>query len=397
MKVLIISPGYLPITGNHGGAIENLINIYLEHNEKVGDDITVYTVKNSDTMYDKQIYKNTRFRTIDKTKLMFKVTQKIINLFNKFIPLSFTKNYIRLVVNDIIKRKEENYYDLIIFENGQNFIKYFRKKIVTTSKTVLHLHNDYLNSETKDANIIFSLFDEIWTVSKYIKNRVDEIEYIDEKVKVLYNTIDYSSFRKKITANEKKELNKLYNLDGSFVFLYVGRVMADKGTLELVKAFLNLNKRFSNIKLLIVGGNKSLLVKDSYVEKVHNISANNSNIVFTGQINNKELYKYYQLADVQIVPSIWNEAFGLIVLEGVCSNLPIIASNSGGIPEILDKNSIIDRNDIVNELERKMESMLIDKNDLDKYTNNYDEIMKKFSKEKYCETFNNLINGNSVK
>ena len=393
MKILIISPGYLPITGNHGGAIESLINTYLKHNEYEKDEITVYTVKNSTECFDRQIYKNTKFRTIDMTKKKFKLEQKLINVVNKFVHSDLTKNYIRLVVKDIVKKHEENYYDLIIFENGQGFIKYFRNKIDTKTRIALHIHNDYLNVDTKDAKKILSLFDEVWTVSKYIKGRVDAIEYRENKVKVLYNTIDYSLFQKELSTEEKEDLIKKYNLDNDFVFICVGRVMAEKGTLELVKAFTNLNKKYKNIKLFIVGGNKSLKENDSYVEEVHNIAGNNQNIIFTGQVNNAEAYKYYQLADVQIIPSKWNEAFGLIALEGVASNLPIIATNSGGLPEILGDSGIyVDREILVNDLESKMKKILDERDVLKSMVEDYPKIIDKFSKEKYCETFYNLMN-----
>ena len=95
---------------------------------------------------------------------------------------------------------------------------------------------------------ILNLFDEVWAVSEFIKDRVDELDNTNDKVKVLYNTIDYSLFSKKITLKEKEELKKEYNASGDFIFLYVGRVMREKGTLELVQAFSNVNREFDNIK-----------------------------------------------------------------------------------------------------------------------------------------------------
>ena len=68
MKILIISPGYFPITKQQGGAIEKLIDNFLEFNEKVGHSIDVYSVKNSKSSFDDDIYKNTKFKIIDKTK-----------------------------------------------------------------------------------------------------------------------------------------------------------------------------------------------------------------------------------------------------------------------------------------------------------------------------------------
>ena len=56
MKILIISPGFHPVTGGHGGAVENLINIYLQENEtKYNNEITVYSAKRK-KLYDKGLY-----------------------------------------------------------------------------------------------------------------------------------------------------------------------------------------------------------------------------------------------------------------------------------------------------------------------------------------------------
>ena len=255
------------------------------------------------------------------------------------------------------------------------------------------MHNDYLNKDTKYASDIFDSFDEIWTVSEYIKKRVDEIKLLNDKVKVLYNTVDYSLFKKKSSSDEKMKLkNSLGILDSDFVYLYVGRIMEAKGTLELVKAFISLNESYKNIKMLVVGGNKSLNNVDSYIEKIHELAKNNENVIFTGQVNNRDLYKYYQISNVQVIPSKWNEAFGLITLEGVASDLPIICTNSGGIPEIMGDNCIYAKVDNLEEnLKNGMELLFNDETKRRELTRNYSDIISKFSVESYCTNFNNLL------
>ena len=222
MKILIISSGNLPITGDHGGAIENLINIYLKHNEIINDEIVVYSAKIGKEKYDKQIYNNTKFRIIDRTNLIYKIKNKIIIKLHKKFSLCLNNYYIKRIVNDIIKKKEAEKYDIIIFENGQENIKYFRKKIKTKTKIVLHLHNDYLNCDTKNGVEIYNLVDEVWAVSKYIKSKVDEIANrynLKVKTKVLYNTIDYERFSWTIDNYEKKQLRKSLNIkEDDFVF-----------------------------------------------------------------------------------------------------------------------------------------------------------------------------------
>ena len=348
--------------------------------------------KNKKNMFDKQIYNYSKFRIIDKTKITFRIVQKLLNIINKFKRICLKKNYIRKIVQDIRKRKEQNEYDLIIFENGQNYIEYFRKKIKTNSKIVLHLHNDYLNKETIDGNKIIKSFDEIWTVSKFLKDRVNKI-CCEDKVKVLYNTIDFTCFEKKLSEKEKSQIMDKYNIKkDDYVYIYVGRIMEEKGTLELINAFKVLNELHNNIKLLVVGGNKSLENTGKYIDLVHRSADNNSNIIFTGQVKNTELYKFYEISNIQIIPSLWNEAFGLIALEGIASNLPIICTKVGGLPEILKEYAIyINKDNITKELINKMEYALINKMEINNMIKNYSSIKRQFSVEKYCEKFKILI------
>ena len=61
MKVLIITSGFFPVTEGQGGAVEKLVEYYLDYNEVEQNKIDVYTVKISNTKYDKKKYKNTNF------------------------------------------------------------------------------------------------------------------------------------------------------------------------------------------------------------------------------------------------------------------------------------------------------------------------------------------------
>lgn len=390
MNILIISPGFHPVTGGHGGAVENLINIFLQENdEKYKNNVTVYSAKRGNS-FDKQIYKHTNFRLIDIGTFLYKIKHLTKNLYRVLSGKSKQRYYINEIINDLKKKNEINYYDLIIFENGDEFISYFKKKTKTSSKIVLHLHNDHINVNNPNSLEIIDNVDEFWAVSKFIKNRIDGVK-LTNKVKVLYNTIDYKLFKKNVSEEEVSSLKFKYNISkDDFVFIYVGRVMDDKGTLELVNAFDQLNKKYNNIKLLVVGGSISLKNDSDYLNKVRDVSINNKNIIFTGQIKNYDLYKFYQISNCQIIPSKWEEPFGLIALEGVASNIRIISSYSGGLPEIFENDCLyVDRKNLTEDLIKKMDFVINDKTSIDMVV--YERIMNKFSKENYCDTFNSYI------
>ena len=64
----------------------------------------------------------------------------------------------------------------------------------------------------------------------------------------------------------------------------------------------------------------------------------------TGFINSKKLNKSMSEASVIVIPSVWNEPFGLVAAEAMSSGVALISSNSGGLPEIIRNNGILIKN-----------------------------------------------------
>lgn len=392
-KILIISSGILPVTGAHGGAIEYLTDMYLRYNEKKSDNITVYSVNNRAGFYDKNVYKKTKFRIFDRNRLSYKIKNRILRYTNKDVDNCINANFIRNIVVDLKKRHEENYYDLIIFENGHEFIRYFCKNIKTDSKLVLHLHNDYLNIDLKNSYIKKTLFNEIWVISKYLMSRVSEVDGKSKNIYLLHNAIDTEIVEKnKSTQEEIEHLKEKLKIANKFVFIYVGRVIETKGVYELTQAFIKLNKKYNDISLLIVGGDWNQEENEEYYRKISDISKRYNNIVMTGHVNNMETIKYYECADAQVIPSKCQEAFGLICLEGMCFNLPLIVSDVGAIKEVCGESAhYVNKDNMVDELYYAMSMVYTDRESAMKKTTKYVEILNKYSKEDYLKTFYELI------
>lgn len=151
---------------------------------------------------------------------------------------------------------------------------------------------------------------------------------------MLLNGVDANRFRKPFPKEEKLALrHQLGFAEDDFVIVFCGRIIPVKGVLELMQAILKIDN--PKIKLLVIGssdfGNGNL---NDYSKKVQKVSLENSNrIVYTGFIDNADLYKFYQLSSIGAVPSLWNEACALVVLEMMNCGLPTIATKVGGIPE----------------------------------------------------------------
>ena len=394
MKILIISSGFYPVTNNLGGAIENLIETYLIANEsKYQNSITLYSIKKGKNSLERKDLKYTEIRIIDKSKIKFKLKRIYYTFLEKVLNKYNGNAYINSVLNDLKIRNELEKYDYVIVENIGRFVPIIKRNL--KSKVILHLHNDYLNINTENKEEIVESADSIWCVSEFIANQVRKISPKEEKVKVLYNGINLDDFKKDISLIEKEKLKEKLNIsENDFVYIYVGRIMPEKGVKELILAYKKVKEIHDNVKLLIVGGtveiNKN---KNKYVKELYKISKEDKrSIIFTGKVEHSDLIEYYSIANAQIVPSIWNEAFGLIILEGMSMGIPLIVTKSGGIPEILGKNAIyVERENLVEELSREMLKIIDLKIDKDQLCNEYEKILKKFTKEEYSDKFNEFL------
>jgi glycosyltransferase involved in cell wall biosynthesis len=190
----------------------------------------------------------------------------------------------------------------------------------------------------------------VLTVSDYIKRRVSTI-MSKNKIKTVYNGIDLNSFSIRETFSVSRETLGFSMED--FIMVYSGRINKDKGVSELIDAMLLL-KNTPKIKLLILGSTffDDSSIEDNFVNTLRNKAAEiKDRIVFTGFIPYKQVPSFLHIANIAVLPSMWEEPFGLTVVEAMAMGLPLITTRSGGIPEICEGvATIVERDDIVNNL-----------------------------------------------
>lgn len=381
MKILIISPGKLAIPAVEGGAVETLIQILIDFNEVHKDfKITVVSSDNDEALKKSKKYNNTEFIYIKTHDLIYKISRAIRYLINR-IPGVYIGN---AFIKRTIKKMDNSFsdYDYVIIENQPEYVLTLYKNC---KNMILHLHNDFLNINTDSNKKIVSKYKMIFAISNYINKRVSDITPSLKNVYTLYNGVDIEKFN---LSKKKNYINDYDIKENDFVYLYTGRLVPEKGVLELVKAFNLIDDDSS--KLLIVG---DISKNSKYIKKVKKEAKNNANIIFTGKIKYKDIPFYYNLAKVGIIPSTWEEPFALTVIEHMSAGNPVIISNSGAMPELVDDECSIIVNkgeNFINELSKSI--ILIKK----KY-NNYDkktikDQANKFNSEKYYKNFVEYIN-----
>lgn len=117
--------------------------------------------------------------------------------------------------------------------------------------------------------------------------------------------------------------------------------MPKKGVLEVVQAFQKLENTHAH--LVIVGASSFGMGQMTLFEReLSQIVQEHPRIHATGFVNNQELGKYYALADLVVLPSLWEEPLGLTMIEAQLAGKPLITTNKGGIPETTSAtNSIL--------------------------------------------------------
>jgi glycosyltransferase involved in cell wall biosynthesis len=119
------------------------------------------------------------------------------------------------------------------------------------------------------------------------------------------------------------------NYESFFNFIFIGRIVKDKGIEELIDSFSRLSNEFSNIKLFILGEREELL---DPISKGCEDGLMNKNIVMTGY--EEDIRPYLKISDCLVLPS-YREGFPNVVLQAACMGVPSIVSDINGCNEII--------------------------------------------------------------
>ena len=384
MRIAVLTSGILPVPAVLGGAVENLIDFYLEYNEAHHlHDITVYSVSNPKTKnHPAKTSKNNHYYYIDVNSIWAKIMRK---LYFYIHGEEYHHYFIEFFLEQSIKHIRQQNYDCIILENRPSYA--LKLRAITDAKLVYHLHNEKLTPKEPSYQDIYNAASLIICVSDFITKSVKAIEPNDTKCITVHNGINLNAFSTKSSNITRQDVGLN---DQDFVLIYSGRINPEKGIKELTQA-MNKLADYPQIKLLVIGSSffGNATEDDDFAKKLRDSTSNiQDRMFFTGYIPYKEVPSYLKLADLAIVPSMWDEAFGLTVLEAMAAGIPLITTKSGGIPEICkDVACIINRENIVENLTKAIV-----------YLYHHPEIranmlelsisrVQKFSKEKYAANF----------
>lgn len=387
MKIAILTSGILPVPAVLGGAVENLIDFYLDYNNKHKiHDITIYSV------YNKKVKKHpaqkstvNHYEYININSIWFKVRAKI---FERISRPRYYYYQMEFFLELIIKKIRKTSFDLIILENRPGFAIRLSEEFSTP--IITHIHTNLLHIPSEKNLRIMAAIKGFIVVSEFVKQEILGIG-IPKDIRVVYNGLDTELFNPKTVIPINRE--RLGFKKEDFVAVFWGRLVPDKGIKELLMAF-EMMKEQKDIKLLIIGSinfEDKRNCTDAFSEELQSIAYKlNSVVSFTGFIPYKEIPEYLATANVAIIPSHINEAFGMTCIEACAMGMPVIATNDGGIPEVL-----IGQKHILIEKEKKLPEQIADA--IIKIKNNYSDykgnvLSPHFNKEYYSHSFFENIN-----
>jgi glycosyltransferase involved in cell wall biosynthesis len=389
-KVCFISQCSLPIPSTKGGAVETLVDYLVEENEKQElFDFTIISIfdrlafnKSIKYKRSKIIFVKKRNSFLNKVYFCF---YRLLNRFKIYIPFSLEAYEILNKIKNMDKDQ------IFVYEAGPtSFIKLL-SKYIDKGSLIVHLHWDGLGNKKLD-----NYFGYLLAVSDYISKNWSLKTGRDPKKSIVFkNCVNESIFKKRLSFEQVNLLKGKLNIPmKNKIILYIGRIVKEKGVVELLDSFNKID--CNDVTLLIVGsscfGNKTNTKYEKIVNK--KIQASKKQIIFTGFINQEDLYKYYSISDVSVIPSKFEDPAPLVFVEAQISGKPIIATKVGGLPEYSFGNNIffIDKKDLTNNLTDKLNFVL--KNvKFEKNSTTTCDLPDGFNVESYYSNFTNIING----
>lgn len=341
-KICLVTCGDLPVPAVQGGAVETLLQLLAEENERQARCSLVIISRFCDkAVEESRAYKRTTFLYVRadsdferKLHLMSRAVNKLFKMiFRTEIPVYSA--WYRRACSLAAGCKP----DFVVCEGGPVPAAFavFRK-FFPQDRTVIHLHGNCFPSP-----FVSQLFGRVISVSGFV-----QAEYLsvctNKNVRsfVVFNTVNQSAFRSDISADERRDIRAKYGFSGNdFVVVFCGRICKDKGVHELEKAVLGAG---SNVKLLIIGSSQYADgTTTPYLKEAMRLGQMGAGrIVFTGFVRNSEVHRLYKACDCMALPSLWEEPCALVQIEGMTAGLPLVCTRSGGIPEyVSDECAVI--------------------------------------------------------
>lgn len=394
--IAILTECLLPIPVTKGGAIETMVEYLVKENEKQHKfHFVVFTRAEAKAMELSKSYKYTEFIFIQSNTTIF---NRVLHFFSGkaehfaiYIPTCLE------FVEVLRKLKKMPRQDAYLFEGGSTWLPPIIERVTGKNRLLVHLH--WTGKAGRLGHIRFyhrdKSFRYLLPVSDYIGKQWEGMTGRHQnQIKPFYNCVNIERFDRSVSNAQLSALRDKLDIDEeAHVIVFTGRIIPGKGVRELVDAFMQLNDKKA-ILLIIGSANFGMKTKTQFEQDILKAAEDShGKIILTGYVPNDELYKYYHLACMAVMPSKLPEACSLVNLEMQAAGLPLIVTKVGGNPEFSNRAAILLENDdhLTENLRRAMETLLADPERRQIMSMEGKKFAKYFSIERYYDRFCSIM------
>ena len=324
MKILMLTWEYPPrVVGGISRVVYDLSHRLI----KDGHEVTVVTYRDGDVPYFED----------DKGVKVHRIDNYMINP-NNLIEWVMQMNFAMVSkVNQIIA--EEGTFDIVhahdwlVAYAAKTIKESFAIPIVSTIHATESGRNSGIHDETQryinDTEWMLTYEStEVIVNSNYMKSELQRLFGLPfEKINVVPNGVNLNAF----TGVERDyEFRRRYAMDNEKIILFMGRLVYEKGVQHLIAAMPKILNGYHDAKLIIAGKGGMM---DELKQQVHSLGIDNK-VYFAGYMNGKDVQKMYKAADISVFPSTY-EPFGIVALEAMLAENPVVVSDIGGLNEIV--------------------------------------------------------------
>lgn len=280
----------------------------------------------------------------------FKVFEKFANITFKVIEGKNKLFFNQITLPYFLKKIKADKYLFLAFPSP---IMFRSKGIINTIHDLTCF--DYPKTMKLNSRIYFKhsinnaikVSERIITVSQFSKKRIEE-KYSYDKIDIVYNGIS-EVFINYNYQKDSCDISKKYNLPKNYI-MCLCTLEPRKNIGLLIDAYIELRReRLITDKLVLVGRRGWKI--DCIMEKLEDEYV--KDIVITGFVDDDDLPVIYSKARFFIFPSLY-EGFGIPIIEAMYMNVPVIASNTSAIPEVISTNKLLFKNNDKSELKNKI-------------------------------------------
>lgn len=317
-NILILAIGFLPNIGGLETHLKDLIDELLERDWKV----MVLTYQPLNTPILGKWIEREKNLTIIRLPIFRGLFYRFLKIpFLEFLflePLLFLITPLMLLISPQIQ--VVNGQGIIAGFSAAFWAKIFRKRCVVSVQSVYNFPKKGLYR--KVSSWIFKSADKVVAISKQAKKDVESLGISEDKIQ-LYTNWENSDFFKPIN---KKLAKKKVGFKDKFVVSFFGRLIEEKGVKVVIESVELLEK---GITIAIYGEGP---LKD-YVKKA---VEKYDNVYYMGTIPPQLLPLHYSAADIVLMPTLNEEGFGRVAAGALFCGTPVIASNKGALPEVVN-------------------------------------------------------------